>query len=137
MKIFICFFTLFSFELFANQTQYACSEWKLVLKEYVDEKNLSFDDYFTETKGVPFLGIEENNQFTLKDMLEVTTTLNYIGRYNDIIRFFSSYESKHDAHSIFMLKFDKKDNKIIYDRLEIQQVHYMPEYTYKSNCYLN
>ena len=137
MKIFIFFFTLFSFELFANQTQYACTEWKLVLSEYVDEKNLTYN-YFTETKGVPYVGIEENNKFTLKDQLENTITSNYIGNFNDIIRIFSYHDSTHGAVSIFFLSWDKdEDYNIVYDKLEIQQVSYVPEYTYRSNCYLN
>ena len=48
-------------------------EWKLVLSEYLQTKKLySYLPIFTETKGVPFLGIEENNKFTLKDKLEDT-----------------------------------------------------------------
>ena len=137
MKIFIFFFTLFSFELFANQTQYACTEWKLVLSEYADEEN-SYLPIFTETKGVPFVGIVENNKFTLKDALENTITLNYIGDYNDIIRIFSHHDSTYDAVSIFFLRWDQDENlNINYDKLEILQVSYMPEYTYRSNCYLN
>ena len=137
MKIFIFFFTLFSFELFANQTQYACTEWKLVLSEYADEEN-SYLPLFTETKGVPYVGIEENNKFTLKNKFENTITTNYIGNYNDIIRIFSHIDSTHGAVSIFFLSWEKdEDYNIVYDKLEIQQVSYIPEYTYRSNCYLN
>ena len=136
MKILIFFFTLFSFELLANQTQYACSEWKLVLSEYADEKNSSFT-YFTETKGVPFVGIEENKKFTLKDKFENTITLNYVGNFNDIIRIFSHIGIYNEV-SIFFLRWDKdEDFNIVYDKLDIQHVSYMPEYTYRSNCYLN
>ena len=131
MRIFIFFFTLFSFELFANQTQYACSEWKLVLPEYASST------YFTETKGLPFVGIEENNKFTLKDKSENTITSNYIGNFNDIIRIFSHID-KYNEVTIFFLRWHKDENfNIIYDKLDIQQVSYNTEYTYQSNCYLN
>ena len=132
MKILLTLFILFfSFKLIAKEIQYVCTEWELVLPEYAEKT------FFTEKRGVPFISIEDGDQFILKNDLETLKVLNFIGWYNDIIRIFTSYSSEYNSTSVFFLKWEKDGEKINKNILEIMKFAYNTQWTYKTNCYKN
>lgn len=131
----ILFFILFLFNtsmVYAKEIQYICGEWELELPEY------ALEFFFTEKRGTPFIGLEENDQFFLKDHLENMQLLNFIGWFNDTIRIYTSYSSEFDTYSLFFLNWSKDDNNNINkNELEIMKFSYITEWTYKTNCLKN